>query len=448
MKLPRLSATAIAVLILLIIAISRLPFLNAGYGTNHDAWRVAGAARHIAATGEYQVSRFPGYPVHEIVCAGFRWGGPVALNGLSAAFSVAAAAALWLIARQLQCRDAALLVLAFAATPTVFINSVSSKDYLWAIAFVLWAVYAALKQRPVVCGVLFGLAIGCRITSGAMLLPLVLILWGQQRNWTALVRFGGAAAATALITFVPVFMRYGWEFFSFYHAHHRPGVMTIATRGTLEFWGVVGLIGLAVAVLSAIARNWRNWSASLPAPANPMVTPAVVAWMILCLIAFIALPDQAGYLIPVVPPTLLILARYAARPALQFTCLCLIVAPWVTVTAAKPTAGPVVADHRVRLATMRDVQQFVALTEERLPAGTLIVVGAWQPMIDELFHDAALRNRYAYLLTDADLEEAARNGTRLAYATEPIRGFNYRVHGVDLAAHGAQNVRQLLLGAP
>ena len=448
MKLPRLSPTALALIILVIIAISRLPFLNAGYGTNHDAWRVAGAARHIAATGEYQVSRFPGYPVHEIVCAFFRWGGPVALNGLSAAFSVAAAAALWLIARQLQCRDAALLVLAFAATPTVFINSVSSKDYIWAIAFLLWATYAALKQRPVVCALLFGLAIGCRITSGAMLLPLVLILWGHQRNWRSLVRFGAIAAVTALVAFAPVFTRYGWSFFTFYHAHERPTAMTIAARGTLEFWGAIGLIGLAVAIVSAFMRNWRSSSTSLPAPSSAMVLPALVAWLLVCIVAFIALPDQAGYLIPLVPPTLLILARFAARPAFHFACLCLLIAPWLSVSGAKPVAGPVLADHRARIATLRDVEQFVAVTEEKLPAGTVIVVGAWQPIVDELFADVALRNRYAYLLSSQEVKAAAQSGTPLAYATEAIRGFNYRVHGIDLAAHGAQNVRQLLLGTP
>ena len=120
--------TWLALGILVVVAISRLPFLDAGYGVNHDAWRVARAARLMVETGQYEVSRFPGNPVHEITCALFRWGGPVALNGLSAAFSVAAAAALWAIARRLGCRDAGLLALAFAATPTVFINSVSSKD--------------------------------------------------------------------------------------------------------------------------------------------------------------------------------------------------------------------------------------------------------------------------------------------------------------------------------
>lgn len=92
-------------LMLVCVALSQLPFLDAGYGMHVDAWRVARAGRHIAQTGEYEVSRFPGYPVHEIVFSCFWKGGPVASNALSAAFSLATVLATWLIARRLQCRD-------------------------------------------------------------------------------------------------------------------------------------------------------------------------------------------------------------------------------------------------------------------------------------------------------------------------------------------------------
>ncbi|MEP6937397.1 MAG: hypothetical protein ABI871_04945, partial [Chthoniobacterales bacterium] len=70
MKADALTRSA-CILMLVGVALSRLPFLDAGYGVNVDAWRVARAARHIAQTGEYEASRFPGYPVHEIVCSWF-----------------------------------------------------------------------------------------------------------------------------------------------------------------------------------------------------------------------------------------------------------------------------------------------------------------------------------------------------------------------------------------
>src|ERR1043166_6986783 len=70
-------------IVFLVVLLSRLPFLDAGYGVNVDAWRVALRAVEIAITGDYSVSRFPGYPIQEIVCSWFWRGGPFALNALS-----------------------------------------------------------------------------------------------------------------------------------------------------------------------------------------------------------------------------------------------------------------------------------------------------------------------------------------------------------------------------
>ncbi|MEO5720840.1 MAG: glycosyltransferase family 39 protein, partial [Chthoniobacterales bacterium] len=234
---------------------SRVPFLSAGYGENVDAWRVARAARQIAQTHVYEVSRFPGYPVHEITCAFVRSFGAVGLNALSAVFSVAAVIAAWLVARRLECRDAFLLALALAATPVFFLNSVTAKDYVWAIAFVLWAFYAALERRPILCGVLLGLAIGCRITSGAMIVPLAMVLYGaaERKPWrTVIIPLGLCAGFTAALMFLPVWIRYGREFFTFYDAHDRPDAATILLRGSTEVWGAVGLAGLAIVLGGAI----------------------------------------------------------------------------------------------------------------------------------------------------------------------------------------------------
>jgi hypothetical protein len=443
---------ALFVLLLAVVACSRLPFLDAGYGNNIDAWRVAGAARHLAETGEYEVSRFPGYPLHEIVCSLFRQGGPRALNALSAVFGLAATVAFWLIARRLGCRDATLLALAFAATPVVFVNSVSSKDYIWAIAFVLWAIHAALAGRAVACGLLVGLAIGCRVTSGAMLLPIALILCGNgtgRAMAVVLLRFGATATATAALIFSPVWLRYGLEFFIFYNRHERPGLETILARGTVEVFGTLGVIGLMVAAIATASSWWRrSAAASIPPAGNRFLVPALGAWLVLYLIAFAALPDQAGYLIPLVPAILLLAARFTPRPALQFFAACLLCAPWIEFPGGKPAAGLVVADHRERLETIETVQRFVTATEAKLPGHNTVVVGAWAPIIAELIPASAKHNRYEYILLPSAFEQLTKSGERIAYASELVRDFNYRVNGVDLAAHGAVNVRQLLTGHP
>src|SRR5260221_4064114 len=82
-----------------LVAISRAPFLAPGYGTDTDAWKLAYAARFIATQGRYLVSRLPGYPIQELVSAAAWRGGPLALNGLTAGFSVLATVLLFLAAR-------------------------------------------------------------------------------------------------------------------------------------------------------------------------------------------------------------------------------------------------------------------------------------------------------------------------------------------------------------
>jgi len=49
--------------LIIIVILSRIFFLNAGYGSEEDAWGVGLTAKHITATGEYEASRLPGHPL-------------------------------------------------------------------------------------------------------------------------------------------------------------------------------------------------------------------------------------------------------------------------------------------------------------------------------------------------------------------------------------------------
>jgi hypothetical protein len=51
----------------LIVLLSRIPFLYAGYGIEEDSWGIALAAFHTHLSGIYEPSRLPGHPVQELV---------------------------------------------------------------------------------------------------------------------------------------------------------------------------------------------------------------------------------------------------------------------------------------------------------------------------------------------------------------------------------------------
>ena len=434
---PRLQLIALFAFVLA----SRFPFLDAGYGANVDAWRVARAARDIGTTGEYTVSRFPGYPVQEIVCSWIWRGGPVALNGLTALFSAVSVVAFAMIARKLQFHNWLLAAVALAATPIFFVSSVCSKDYIWALAFVLLSLLGALHNRPVLCGILLGLATGCRITSLAMGLPLALILFEQptgRDRLRALLQFSVAAAIVAILAFSPVWLHYGTSFFTFYENHARPDWATVARRGLIDVWGVAGLVGLGIGAIGFSLRRTRTL------PANKWVVPALLLAIVVYICAYLRLPDQAGYLLPIVPAVLLLWQQFASRRTFQVVAACLLIAPFVEVSNHGFSPGAIVADHKERIETMARIVGFLAYAE-KLPGHNTIVVGAWEPqiavMLPQVFHG---RNCYAYLLTGSDAAVALRRGDGIFYVPT-IREFNYRVYGIDLVNYGARDLHALFL---
>jgi hypothetical protein len=426
-------------LVLLLALLARLPFLNAGYGVNVDAWRVARTAAEIARTGEYSVSRFPGYPVQEIVCSWFWRGGPLALNGLSALFSVAAVAAVVLIGRKLQHRDSWLLGLALSTTPIFFVSSVCAKDYIWALTFELLSFLCALRARALLAGILLGLGTGCRITTLAMALPLTLILVGEtvgRARWRSILKFVCATAAAAGLAFSPVWLRYGTSFLTFYENHARPDWLTVLARGTVEIWGIAGLIGLLIAAGSLFLKPAKS---ELP---NKWIVPACLLAIVIYITTYLRLPDQAGYLLPIVPFILLLLQRFAPRKGFQVLCACLLISPFVGISRDGLSDGPIIVDHTERILTMTRIHRFLAYSAA-LPGCNTFVVGGWEPQIAVMAPNLLnARNHYVYLLNEQQLSVALRNSDHVFYLPL-MREFNFRVYSLDLAQYGALDLHAM-----
>src|ERR1051326_1956714 len=77
----------------LLVFLSRLPFLSAGFGAEEDSWLLALTAKNIALSGQYELSRAPAHPLQEILYALLYHHGLSAFvtNVFSAAASVLAA---------------------------------------------------------------------------------------------------------------------------------------------------------------------------------------------------------------------------------------------------------------------------------------------------------------------------------------------------------------------
>jgi hypothetical protein len=296
-----------------VVGCSRIAFLDRAYALDADAWGIAAAARHLATTGDYVMSRPPGYPVPEIVYALFWAGGPAIMNGVTACWSVLGALSFALLLRRLgdSPRVAALGALAFAFVPLVYQSSTTSMDYAWGLALVTAALGAAVAGRPAVAGILAGIAVGCRLPHALMVVPLALILFGCGRGDQPARRVGLfllVAAIAALVVYAPVYLTYGTAFLSFSDMPLAPPMRrALLLRGpTLAVWGAVGCAGLAAGLLAvacaprAAARRLASFGR-----AGSWLLGACLVAILLTVAVFARLPHEYEYLLPIVPFTLL-----------------------------------------------------------------------------------------------------------------------------------------------
>jgi len=292
-----------------IFVLVRLPWLWAGYGAETDSYRIALSALHLWRDGEYLPSRLPGYPVHELLMAPLvLLGGSVATNLATALASLAGVLIFAAIVKRAGARPPGLLVIALAFTPFLLVNSVQTKDYLWALTFLLAAYLATIEDHPLVSGVLLGLGAGCRVTTGLFALPL-LLLYVDRRAWRDALVFVTALAVTAFVVFLPVTLQFGSHFFAYANSSISPDII-IGSIGQYS----IGAFG-AIATLTALALSWRR-VLHLPAAAKIEVHVRIwLATVALYSLLFLRLPIDLGYLIPIYPFGYLLLGR-VLRPYL------------------------------------------------------------------------------------------------------------------------------------
>jgi Glycosyltransferase family 87 len=307
-----------AILLAVVFMAVRIPWLRSGYGAETDAYRVALSALHLGASGEYLPSRLPGYPVHELLMTPLvLLGGSVATNLATALAALAGVFVFAAIVNRVNARPRAVLVIALAFTPFLIVNSVQTKDYMWALTFILASYLAAIDRRNLLAGVLLGLGVGCRLTTGLFCLPL-LLLYLDRRDLRGAVTFLAMLASVSFLVFLPVTLRYGHHFLAYADSRIAPDII-IRSIGQYS----IGAIG-ALATLIALLLSWRgliSFPEMLRRDVHVRIWTLVVAVYVLL---FLRLPIDLGYLIPIYPFGYLLLSR-VVRPALFTAVVALIV---------------------------------------------------------------------------------------------------------------------------
>jgi hypothetical protein len=432
------------VLVFVVVLLSRLPFLDHGYGEHADAWRVARTAKLWAETGVYEPSRVPGFPIHEGLSAIFWPWRAAGLNGLSAVASATACVLFALYARRRGCRDAVLAALALAALPAFYVNSVSAKDFTLTLAALLASALAAAAGWPLLAGLALGAAAGCRSVAAIYGLPLALIIIAAAPDKERLryfLRFFLSSSAVAAACYLPILAKFGRTLFRINNALGYPPAAVVIERGTVGVWGWIGLAVIAIMIIAAVVRvAQRRGESALPAP--PRLE--LIAWGLFVLLSaafYVWLPDQAGYFIPALPFALLLLARITPRRVFQIGCVAFLFAAFVS-PGRVPLHGAIFADRDTRDATLAQVRGFAGFCATVPGAGT-IVAGAWEPLLSVLDLRAG-KHRFVYLLTPEEVR-ALTAEHRPIFFTPEMRAFEAKVHGLDLAQFGGRDLRAVYL---
>ena len=236
---------------------------------------------------------------------------------------------LWFFARiasVLELPNRAVIVVAFAFTPLLWINSMTTMDYMYALTFTLGSYYFLIVRKSFLAGIMLGLAISSRSTSVFMLLPLVVYMWrdGQRSEIRAFIV---TAIAVSFAAWLPIYWKYGIEFFNFYDSKvDYLNVLRLLGKDTLGLFGAMAVIAAIIISLPRLIHL----------PADALRDKHLDVWLLaiaVTIIAFSRLPHEAAYLIPVYPFGFLLMAKYFQKWVLAGTVAVIIAAGFVDLTS-------------------------------------------------------------------------------------------------------------------
>lgn len=393
------------ILLFLIVFISRLPFLSAGYGAEEDSWGIALAAFHTKLSGVYEPSRFPGHPVQELIYSALWDAGPLIFNSLCAFFSAIGALFFSLILKHLQFKHYFIAAIAFALIPGYYVSSTYTIDFAWTEAFILISLYCLLKNKFISCGIFLGLAIGCRITSGAILLPFMIISWQEnnlKQNFSNLLKVTLPMTLVTSLAFLPLIMQFGFSFFMYYDQFPYPPITKVFYKMTLGVFGFIGILALLTAVLIiTITGSKQKFGELFSGKLENKVIIASFIIIVLYSISYFRLPQKSGYMIPILPFVILLLGYYLNERNFKLTCIAFMISPFIcsinltdklrgaehskyaikaTISGQElffdPFSGPVFSDYSKRKQKMKYTDEVISRSDT-IKSKTVIIAGWW-----------------------------------------------------------------------
>ena len=367
-----------------IIILSRVILVWNSLGIDADGWRVVKSGFLFAKTGIYEPSRFPGYPVPE-----FFYGIVYLFNisnfGIINLFTVIVfMAGLFyfykILRREIKTEYALLIITAFAFTPSIYINSISTMDYLWSLSFIIISFYYLLKGNYNPAGLLLGIASGCRPTAILFLIPYIYYIRQIKGSYfnKYLLRLSALAVLTAAVIFSPLYIKYGLEVLTSYPAHY-PSVLLMLGRIFIKNIGIPGTLALFVFIPLAVYKGKKNTLYDQ----NKTLINTCLLILAVYIILFLKLPSGGAYLIPAIPFLFIVLYYFFPRSLFVSFCLLTILSSFVLNydLGGFSVKGPIVMEVEKRWEESKYIKQFYSQINQYKDS-TIILAESYNPKIE------------------------------------------------------------------
>jgi len=291
---------------------SRIPLIYAGFGSDYDCLLYGQAGKNILEKGVYEISRFPGFPLYEYLCALLLlFGDWHLINWVTSVVSFLAVAIFYLVMTDLGYDEKrkVFLCVFLALFPTFWINSATVMDYAWAFFFVIASYRALLRERWELSALCLAVACGFRLTSGIFFIPFAYHLVRRKGARAFLLLYILVMAGLILVFYAPVLLRYGKEYLehsAYFEAkaiYLRFYFLLYFAHRIVKFLGFLGCLFLVYS-LFRFRRQLKHYLCSSHIEKR---THSLAIGSLLLL--FLVYPGQLGYLLPIVPFSLLALEK-------------------------------------------------------------------------------------------------------------------------------------------
>ncbi|WP_394700769.1 hypothetical protein [uncultured Methanobacterium sp.] len=444
------------IIFIIIFLISRIPFLNLGFGNDPDAWRIANSAFDLNHYLIYHTSRFPGYPLPEYVNSLVINYGWLATNSLTMILTLISVLVFAKILKELEVENKGLIVITFAFLPIVWINSVNTMDYMWAVTFIIISWYFVIKKQHLIAGLMMGLAIASRPTSFLLLIPFIYLILSENEIKEGLY-FLFASLIVGIAMFSPLLFQFGLGFISFY-----PTVIDLNTvlNGFISFFGLFAVLILILLLIKSPKKAYYGIKTD-----NNMKFASFVIFLIIVL--FIGCPYDTAYLLPAIPFALYFLSKIGSKRLFNILCIFLILNSFISVSLTFETSeivgkGIVFSDAEDRILLTTTMEKIIPLELNN----SIIITGEYYPIllyltktsqknpqiymeseskqINAPYGDHEKNIHYVYITSAEDLIKWQNKGYKVYYMNQTALGFTELNYKYDLREYNTSDIFQLI----